>query len=303
MAAAFIDFQRFCGSRALAWLLTVNVGLFLILWVAILIGDALGMSGNFTMQWMCVPSQPSLILLRPWTMLTYMVTQYDFLHLLFNMLWLFWFGRMLLTTLSDRHLLWLYIGGGLLGAIFYAAANALWPIAAGSSYLCGSSASVLAVMTASALRTPDLRVSLFLFGEVKLKWVAIACIALTFVGVGGGNAGGQAAHVAGVVFAIAFVMAVRKGFDPASKFQASLSRRSASPSSAAISAHAAPQAASRPRRNVKRDGNAVAKAAAGRLNDAERLDLLLDKIRISGYASLTTTEKKELNALSQRIKE
>lgn len=64
-----------------------------------------------------------------------------------------------------------------------------------------ASASVLAVIAASAIRTPDLRLYLFLIGEVKLKWVALGCIVLTFAGVGGGNAGGQAAHVGGVLLA------------------------------------------------------------------------------------------------------
>ena len=85
----------------------------------VLAGNAMGETGNFTMQWLCVPASPPLFLHRIWTATTYMVTHYDFLHLLFNMLWLFWFGRMLLTTLSERHLLWLYVGGGLFGASLY----------------------------------------------------------------------------------------------------------------------------------------------------------------------------------------
>ena len=59
-------------------------------------------------------------------------------------------------------------------------------------------------MAVAAIRTPDLRVGLFLIGEVKLKWVAIGCIILTFVGVGGGNSGGQAAHIGGVIFGASF---------------------------------------------------------------------------------------------------
>lgn len=285
--AAFIDkFQRICDSRALAWLITVNVAVFVILWIIILSGNALGLPGNFTMQWLCVPSVPALFIGRCWTLLTYMVTHYDILHLLFNMLWLFWFGRLLMTTLSDRHLLWLYIGGGAFGAILYIAGQATFPANAGSAYLCGASASVLAVMTATAIRTPNLTMNLFLFGEVKLKWIAVACILLTFAGVGGGSAGSQAAHIGGVVFGAAFTLALKRGFDISKK--ASMAAKTPLP---------------KPRINVRRDGNAVAKAASGRLGAPARLDELLDKIRLSGYQSLTSAERRELNALSQRLKQ
>ena len=282
---AFIDkFQRVCASRALAWLIVINTAVFLLLWMVILSGNAMGLPGNFTMQWLCVPSVPELFLGRFWTAVTYMVTHYGFLHLLFNMLWLFWFGRLLMTTLSDRHLLWLYFGGGILGALLYVMGQATFPSSTPSSYLCGASASVLAVMTATAIRTPNLTMNLLLFGEVKLKWIAIVCILLTFAGVGGGSAGSQAAHVGGVIFGAAFALALNKGYDISKKVTANKKLKPVK------------------RQNVTRDGNAVAKAASGRLGDPARLDELLDKIRLSGYQSLTAAERRELNALSQRLK-
>lgn len=289
--AGFIDkFQRYCGSKTLSALIIANIAVFLASWAAVLAGNAMGETGNFTMQWLCVPASPSLFLHRIWTAATYMVTHYDFLHLLFNMLWLFWFGRMLLTTLSERHLLWLYVGGGLFGALLYILSIATWPEgSATATYLCGASASVLSIMAAAAIRTPDLRVGLFLIGEVKLQWVAIGCIILTFVGVGGGNSGGQAAHIGGVIFGASFALATKMGFDPAKKLNISNAEITRKPRNA------------KPRMNVSRDGNAVAKAAAGRLADSDRLDQLLDKIRMSGYPSLTASERNELNALSQRL--
>lgn len=284
--AAFIDkFQRICGSRALAWLIVVNVAVFVALWIVILSGNAMGIEGNFTMQWLCVPSVPEMFLRRFWTALTYMLTHYGILHLLFNMLWLFWFGRLLMTTLAERHLMWLYIGGGVFGALLYVAGQATFPTAGPSAYLCGASACVLSVMTATAIRTPNLTMNLLLFGEVKLKWIAVVCILLTFAGVGGGSAGSQAAHVGGVIFGGAFALAVNRGYDMTKKY-----------------AEFNKAMATKMRANVTRDGNAVAKAASGRLGDPARLDELLDKIRLSGYQSLTSAERRELNALSQRLK-
>lgn len=283
MAVSIDKFSRVCGSRALAWLLTANTAIFLILWIGIIIGNHCGLEGNFTMQWLCVSADFHTFILRPWTIVTYMVTHYGFLHLLFNMLWLFWFGRLLQTTLSDRHLLWLFFGGGILGGVAYVAATALSPgLSPAGTYLCGASASVLAIITACAIRTPDLNIYLFLFGGVKLKWVALACIVLTFLGVGGGNPGGQAAHVGGLAFGVIFALLLRHGIDMSRRMpKVSFPRKS--------------------RRTVVRDGEALARAVSGRLSDPDRLDQLLDKIRFSGYSSLTSAERRELNALSKRL--
>ncbi|MEZ3550296.1 MAG: rhomboid family intramembrane serine protease [Muribaculaceae bacterium] len=289
--AAFIDkFQRFCGSRTLAWLIMANVTVFLISWAVILSGGMMGKSGNFTMSWLCVPSSPEAFIRHPWTAVTYMATHYDFLHLLFNMLWLYWFGVMLFPSVSGNRLLLLYAGGGLAGAALYVAASAILPPASSGAYLCGASASVLAIMTTAAVISPDRRINLFLLGSVKLKWITIGCIVLTFLGLGGGNPGSQAAHIGGVVFGFAFPFMIRrKAFvKTASKVRVAMPKVKET-------------AVRTVRLNVRRDGAAVATAAGQRLSDSRRLDMLLDKIRISGYASLTAGERNELNELSQRI--
>ena len=211
-----------------------------------------------------------------------MLTHYDFLHLLFNVLWLYWFGLLLFPRVSDRDILWLYVAGGVAGSLCYVAVTSLWPeLQNPGAYLCGASASVLAIMTTAAIINPNREIRLFIVGAVRLKWIATACIVLTFMGLGGGNAGASAAHVGGVVAGALFPsLALRRKEDKALGIPAQFRRI---------------------RINVHRDGNAVAKAAANRLSDAERLDQILDKIRQSGYQSLSAGERNELNILSQRI--
>lgn len=271
----------------LAGLILLNLCIFFAVWIVTLIGRQYGPEGNFTMPWLCVSSDPLTALHRPWTLLTYMVTQYDFIHLLFNVLWLFWFGILLPEWLSEGRRLLLYLGGGLTGGLLYVAVNQLWPTSsAPGGYLCGASAAVLAVMSAAAIWTPRREIRLFLIGNVQLRWVALGCIILTFLGLNGGSGAAQSAHIGGVVFggiyAFALLLISRK--------RLSLSRKSSG--------------AGNPRKlrpNVRRDGKAVAEAAANRLSDTGRLDQLLDKIRISGYSSLTAGERNELNLISQRL--
>ena len=296
--ALFIDkFNRICSSRKLSLLISLNVGIFVVLWLTLLIGNAAGLTGNFTLKWLCISSNFTHFCFTPWTAITYMVVQYDFFHLLFNMLWLFWFGKILLTTLSGRHLLFLYVGGGLTGALFYIALTLLFPfVVFPSGWLCGASASVLAIIVASAIRTPDLRLSLFLFGTVKLKWIALACVVLTFLGIGGGNQGGQAAHVGGMLFGLAFCFSLKKNVDPTrflNHLKPSLKFKERTVFAAEKSSR------SEEKRNL--NGEALAEKMHSILSDTGRLDFLLDKIRVSGYDSLSVAERRELNILSQSI--
>lgn len=277
---------------------------FFAVWLTVLVGNMSGLDGNFTIKWLCVSSSPIEAVRHAWTGLTYMVTHYDILHLLFNMLWLMWFGRILTMVMEERHLTWIFVTGGIAGAIFYVGCQAVFPeLSNGSPYLCGASAAVLAVMAGSAVRTPDTPLYLFLVGKVKLKWVALVCILLTFAGIGGGNGGGQAAHVGGVFAGIIYVLVykltrlepVASGVQTEDYDDMDIPRR---PRRKVTLQVGTPSVV---RRNVVRDGHAVAKAASGRLSDSARLDALLDKIRLSGYSSLSEIERKELNALSERL--
>lgn len=252
--------KYYCGgSRLLAWL---TLGLPTV-WLLVTLLSLAGKVMHFYIpvaEWLTLPSLFPLFLSRPWTLITYMAVHFDVLHMLFNVLWLYWFGRIMLLSLSDRHLAVAFAGGGIMGGILFLISAAL---GYGSGWLCGCSAAVIAVMCATAIRLPDHPLHLFLIGEVKLKWVAAACCLLTFIG-GGGN---QAAHIGGLLWGVAFgIMLTRSG------------------------------------RRPRRDADRMVKVLKNRQDDIRRLDELLDKIRLSGYGSLSNKERKELNELSSRIK-
>ncbi len=271
--------KRYCGGSALlAWLTLGEVAVWLIVTLLALIGRLAHFYVPLA-DWLTLPSLFSLFLTRPWTLLTYMAVQFDVLHMLFNVLWLYWFGRMMLITLSERHLAWAFVGGGIAGGILFLISAAL---GYGYGWLCGCSAAVIAVMCATAIRLPDHPVGLFLIGEVKLKWVAVACCVLTFIG-GGGN---QAAHIGGLLWGVAFGIMLGRGIDP-TKW---------------ISSRNPLNSNSRPYREPRRNADRMVKVLKDRQDDLRRLDELLDKIRLSGYGSLTKKERKELNELSARIK-
>ncbi|MDE5870148.1 MAG: rhomboid family intramembrane serine protease, partial [Muribaculaceae bacterium] len=190
--------QYFGNSTILLSLIAANIGLALLIWVSGLISPRAEM---LMQSALVIPSIFSSWLSQPWSLVTYMFTQISFLHLLFNMLWLLWFGRIFLFCSSEKRLLLTYLGGGLTGGIFYLLASNIGdPVPGG--YLIGSSAAVLAVMTAASIMAPNLELRLLLLGEIRLKYVALICILLTFLGIGGGNAGGFSAHIGGVLFGL-----------------------------------------------------------------------------------------------------
>ncbi|MDE7345875.1 MAG: rhomboid family intramembrane serine protease [Muribaculaceae bacterium] len=270
--------KYFGGSVLLAWLTIGLVAVWLIVTVMMLAGRLLHFYVPVA-EWLTLPSLFPLFLTRPWTLATYMAVHFDVLHMLFNVLWLYWFGRIMLLTLRERHLAAAFAGGGIAGGIFFLASAAL---GYGSGWLCGCSAAVIAVMCATALRQPDHPVNLFLIGEVRLKWVAAACCILTFIG-GGGN---QAAHIGGMLWGVAFGLMLIHGIDVTGW----LSR---------LSAH---KGSRNPGKPAKRNADRMVRVLRDRQAEIKRLDELLDKIRLSGYGSLSASERKELNEISSRIK-
>lgn len=267
--------KSYCGgSSILAWLTIGEV----MIWIIVTILSLAGRMMHFNVpiaEWTTLPSYFPLFLSRPWTLVSYMAVHFDVLHMLFNVLWLYWFGTIMLITLSDRHLLLTFIGGGLVGGLLFLGSAA---IGYGSGWLCGASAAVIAVMCVAAIRLPDHRIKMFLIGEVKLKWVAVVCCLLTFLG-GGGN---QAAHIGGLLWGVAIGLLLQKGIDP-TKCLPSFHR------SATKTAY-------------ERKPEMMVRMLKQRQNDMDRLDSLLDKIKLSGYESLSRKERKELNDLSTRLK-
>lgn len=223
-------------------------------------------------RWVELPSAWSDLAIHFYGAFTYMFAQYSVLHMLFNMLWLYCFGRIFLEFHKDRLLTGLYLAGGLTGAVFFVAACHLIPSAAGSSgaWLIGSSAAILAIVAATAIITPDYPLRLFLLGTVKLKWIAVATILLMMLP-GGSLAGATAAHVGGTVAGVIYGWGRKAGW-------LRLSRRRRKRAAAPGSAH-----------------------AARTTDQSEELDRLLDKIRTSGYGSLTKAEQRRLIELSRKI--
>ena len=211
-----------------------------------------------------------------WTLFTYMFTQRDFFHLLFNMLWLYWLGLIFLDFLNKRQFIFTYLAGGITGAVLYLLAYNLLPVFSGTverSILLGSSASVMAVVVATATLVPNFTIQLLFLGNVKLKYLALAYFVLDIIGISS-EPGGSIAHIGGAISGFAYIQLLNRGSDFSNMFK----RRSKL-------------------KVVKNKSTASGPAA---VPDQEIIDRILDKISQSGYDSLTKTEKEQLFKASKK---
>ena len=90
----------FKNRTSLTWLIYINCGIFLALKIFYAFFLLTGYGKIFyptVLEWIGVPADLEYLVYRPWTLITYMFTQFEFLHLLFNMLWLYWFGTFFLN--------------------------------------------------------------------------------------------------------------------------------------------------------------------------------------------------------------
>lgn len=163
-----------------------------------------------------VPSSLGELALRPWTLFTYMFLHINFFHILFNMLWLYWFGRIFLEFLGKRQLLATYILGGLAGGVLYIFAYNVFPVfseALPFSHALGASAAVMAIVTAIAFYTPNYSIHLFLIGRIRIVYIAIVLFVLDFFMIRSGNSGGHIAHIGGAIYGFIYAGYLRRGRD------------------------------------------------------------------------------------------
>jgi len=264
-------------------LLMINIGVFLLVRL-LSVFSSLFMSKTFSLisisYWLAVPANLSNLMYRPWTVLTYMFYHWDFFHLLFNMLLLFWMGKIFQQYLGDKKLVSTYVLGGVSGAAVYIAAYNIFPLFTNNlenSFALGASASVLAITIASATLLPDFPIRLLLIGEVKLKWLALIIVISDLISIGGSNAGGHLAHLGGALYGFVYVRKLRSGKDIAAWFTRLLDYFNKT---------------QKPRMTVHY-GKSVSDEEFNmkKKSREERLDHILDKISKSGYGSLSQEEK------------
>lgn len=172
--------------------------------------------GSSLAQFLAVPADVSALMSRPWTIITYMFFHEEFLHILFNMLWLYWFGIIFLEYISQKKLVGVYIMGGLSGAFLYILlfnVLSVFKEAVPIAIALGASASILAVVIAISTLKPNLSINLMFIGPVKLKYLALFSVILDIISIPISNPGGHIAHLGGALFGYLYIIVEKQGID------------------------------------------------------------------------------------------
>jgi len=283
----------FRNGSNLTRLIYINIVVFVLLSIVAGIGFLLNnqeISGK-ALDLFSVPASFNALLLRPWTLITYMFTHKDIWHILFNMLWLYWFGRIFLEYLDERKLVAVYLLGGISGALVYILSFNIFPAFTGvvaDSVAIGASASVMAIVIAIAAYVPDYTVQLFLFGRIKIKYMALAIFILTSIMDFSVNSGGKLAHIGGALFGYFYIINLRHGRDIGKGFNRIIDLFAT---------------IFKPRKKLKVTYKKVATEYEYnkiKTEHQKRINNILDKISKGGYESLTKEEKEALFKESQK---
>jgi len=276
-------------------LIIINVAVFLavgIVFVFTRIGDV-EFVFNIVHDQFSIPPKFTDFITRPWTLITYafMHDLYRILHILFNMLVLYWFGKLFVEYLGSDKLIALYILGALAAGICYLLVFNTIPYFKNiSSFpgMVGASGAIFAIMVACATLMPDYTFFLLFLGPVKIKYIAAFYIVLSFLGTVQANAGGNIAHLGGALMGFVYIKQLQAGVNWGGWITATLYTignlfRSKPKVKVSYRKESSPG----------RNGNLSGVSQ-------KEIDEILDKISDGGYESLTKEEKEKLFKASKK---
>ena len=232
-----------------------------------------------------------VFLKRPWTIFTYMFLHGSFWHLFNNMLIYFFTAKMYEDLMGKKAAINTYIIGGFCGAILYLITHNLFPLfrEMGDIPMLGASAAVMAVFVGLATYTPNFEVMLFGIIRVKMKYLAMVWVAFDIVGLSNSDGIAHFAHLGGALWGYFYVSNFKKGKDIAYWFDNFIKAIGGLTKKRKIKIV------------YKKKSEEKKSSPSNSKNRQEKVDEILDKIKLSGYESLTKEEKDYLFDASKHI--
>lgn len=276
-------------ENGLIKIILINVLLFVVLGIIYVVSKMSGHLDFFDSIYkhFQLPSNLNALLHRPWTIISYFFAHSvdDLFHILFNMLFLYWFGKIVSEYIGNRRLINLYILGGIFGAVLFLALFNLVPYfanKASDTILVGASGSVFAVVVGAATLVPHYRMNLLLLGPVKITYIAAFFVFGSWLGMVGANSGGNICHLGGALLGYIYIRQLQNGRDLGKPINAigNFFKNIGKP-------------------RLKVSHRSETKQTSDKPSQ-EDIDKILDKISKSGYESLSKAEKQKLFKASEK---
>jgi membrane associated rhomboid family serine protease len=281
--------DRFKSSNIIVKLIAVNALVFV---VANVVFAFLALSGEFSFElasWnsrLGGTAQIDELIVRPWTVVTYMFTHFDFGHIFWNMIILFFLGKVFLHLLDPRKMLSVYLMGGLAGFVLFLVAYNVFPVLDPvRTHMVGASASIMAIVLAAATYSPNYSIQLVIFGPVKMWLIGVVYVLADIAAIKYfDNTGGHLAHLGGAAYGILWASQMKKGKNIGGWMErlvdklANLFKKGIRTKMKVV-------------KNERRGGKTDAQFNVDKKASQAKVDSILDKISKSGYDSLTKAEK------------
>ncbi len=265
-------------------IIIVNVGFYMVF--ALINAFAPSFYASFADYFM-LPSSFGQLIRQPWSLITHMFFHEGFRHLLWNMLLFYTFGNIFGDLVGDRKILPVYVAGGLIAALLYmlAVTFASSFFFLGGGYALGASASILAIVFAAVAISPDYSINLILIGPVRIKYIGLLILFFDIIGTRGmDNSGGHVMHLGGTMFGFLYVYLLSRGSDILDFEWVGAAKR-------------------KKRSNVarsKKSMTVVSDNRQSRPDPTSNVDSILEKIKKSGFDSLTENERNILENASKK---
>ena len=269
---------RYKKGNIVEKLIYINIAVFIITNLSQLFIKSPKTDLNFIVNWFSLDDSFNSLFLKPWTIISYGFLHADFLHILMNLIVLYFIGNLFIQYFTQKQLLTFYFLGTLFGGLLYLFSQNYFPIFEGeNSLLVGASAGVSAIVIGIATSIPNYQLKLRFIGFVKLWHLAAIWIGLDILALTGGNAGGHFAHLGGSLFGFLYVnQASNKEIKIWDKLTSLFKTKK------------------KPLKTVYKSPKRNSKSVKSTSLNQQQIDIILDKISKSGYDTLTKEEKEFL---------
>ncbi len=232
-------------------------------------------------SWFEINSNLNEFIIKPWTLITYSFFHGDFWHIFWNMVVLYYFGRIFFNLFDARRFINVYFLGVITGGLAFLACYNTFPVFESHSKMIGASAGVNAVLIFVCTYLPTKEFRIFNFG-IKLWYIGVFLLIKDFIGIAGPNSGGAIAHLGGAAIGFFLARGLLNGKDHGEWFSKLVD---------SIVAMFSPKKRSPLKTVHKTKTKKASKKKQTKTVDQQKIDTILDKISKSGYESLTKQEK------------
>ena len=267
--------KKFKEGNSVEKIIYINVGIFIVSIFFSVLPGLYNEQTNWLTNWFSLESSTEAFLSKPWSIVSYGLLHADFLHLIMNLMVLYFIGNLFIQYFTQKQFLTFYFLGIIFGGLLFILSYNYFPVFSNNQgYLIGASAGVSAIFASIATHMPNYQLKLRFIGFVKLWHLAGIWIVLNFIGLNGGNAGGNFAHLGGAIFGYLYTkQATTKNSEIFNWLNALFKKKE------------------KPLKTAYRSSTKKKKTPPNTAPNQKQIDAILDKISKSGYDTLSKTEK------------